>query len=67
MNGPEETSAVFSMAHLIYIPLCIAAGGVLGWLLGGRSAQGELTRLRELLARSEEQAAARRLKSSQGS
>jgi hypothetical protein len=38
-----------SAAHILYIPLCLLVGAVLGWWLGSRSSQGELERHRALL------------------
>ena len=62
MSGPEVEAArtVFSAAHFIYIPLCVFAGVIIGWILGARSAQSEIQRLRGLLATAEEQAAEQR-------
>ena len=62
MSGAEveATRTVFSAAHFIYIPLCIFAGVIIGWILGARSAQTEIQGLRGLLATAEEQAAEQR-------
>ena len=61
MGGAEEARTVFSAAHLIYIPLCVLAGVVVGWVLGSRSARAEIARLQRLLADTEERDAARRM------
>lgn len=60
----HQAATTFSAAHFIYIPLCIFAGVVLGWLLGSRSARAEIDRLKQLLASEEERQAAERLKRS---
>lgn len=61
MNGLEHTHTAFSAAHLIYIPLCIFAGVVLGWILGARSSREEISRLQDMLDDSERAATERRL------
>jgi hypothetical protein len=53
MSGPVEASSTLSAAHFIYIPLCLLAGAVLGWLLGSRSSRDEIGRLRRLLEEEE--------------
>jgi hypothetical protein len=61
MSAPEEVRTVFSAAHFIYIPLCVMVGIFLGWLLGARTAQAEIVRLRQLLEAEESSAAEERL------
>jgi len=53
----EQAGAAFSAAHFLYIPLCILAGLVVGWLLASRSARGEILRLRSLLDQEEQRQA----------
>jgi len=62
MNGAEQAATTFSAAHFIYIPVCIFAGVVVGWLMGSRSARAEIVRLRGLLESEEERQAAERVK-----
>jgi hypothetical protein len=50
-----------SIAHAAYIPICVLLGLAIGWMLGGRSAQGEVTKLSAELERLETEAAKRRL------
>jgi len=61
--SPDEARTTFSAAHFVYIPLCVLAGIIVGWVLGNRSARAEVTRLRGLLAVEEERQAARRMTS----
>lgn len=61
MSGAEEARTVMSAAHLIYIPLCVLVGAALGWLLGTRSARGEIERLRRALEEDERRERAARL------
>jgi hypothetical protein len=64
MSSPQEVSSTLSAAHFIYIPLCILAGVVLGWLLGSRSSRDEISRLRRLLEEEERRSTEQRLASS---
>jgi hypothetical protein len=57
----SETETTLSAAHLIYIPLCVLVGVVIGWFLGGRSARSEVNRLQRLLEAEEERQAAERV------
>ena len=50
-----------SIAHAAYIPLCVLLGLAIGWILGGRGAQGELAKLQGEIERLETQAARHRL------
>jgi hypothetical protein len=61
LGGAEEARTVFSAAHMVYIPLCVLVGVVLGWVLGSRSARAEIARLQRLLADTEERDAAQRM------
>ena len=57
----EEARTVFSAAHFVYIPVCVVLGLILGWILGARSAKGEISRLQRLLDAEEDAQAAQRL------
>ena len=59
--GVEETRSVFSAAHFVYIPLCVLAGLILGWVLGARSSKAEMARLQRLLDTDDERRAKERL------
>ena len=61
MNEAEAAQQGISAAHLIYIPLCVLVGVVLGWLLGGRSVKEELRRARATLDRLEQRQQRERL------
>jgi len=62
--GVEEARTTFSAAHFIYIPLCVLAGVILGWLLGSRSTRAEVLQLRQLLDQEERQQATQRMRDS---
>lgn len=53
-----------SIAHAAYIPICVLLGLAIGWMLGGRSAQGEVAKLGAEVERLEAEAAKRRLDAS---
>jgi hypothetical protein len=59
--SPEAARTVFSAAHFVYIPLCVLAGVLIGWILGARAAQAEVLRLRRLLEDQEARSAEERL------
>lgn len=61
MSGEQEVQTVFSAAHFLYIPICVLAGVILGWMLGSRSAKDEIALLRRQLDSEQERQAAARL------
>jgi hypothetical protein len=61
MSTPEVARTVFSAAHFIYIPLCVLAGVLIGWILGARASRAEVLRLRRLLEDHEARGAEERL------
>jgi hypothetical protein len=61
VSGAEEAQTAFSAAHFLYIPICVVAGVVLGWILGSRSARDEIAQLRRQLDTEQERQAAMRL------
>jgi hypothetical protein len=63
MNGVETARGAMSVAHLIYIPLCIFVGLFFGWILGGRASREEMAQLRHLLKIEEGRETAERLAS----
>jgi len=58
---PVEGTSSFSSAHFLYIPLMLAAGVIIGWILGARGSATEIERLQAKLKSHERKAAAGRL------
>ncbi|MBK6846758.1 MAG: hypothetical protein IPG96_04125 [Proteobacteria bacterium] len=52
--------------HVIYIPLCLVIGAVVGWTLAASRQEAELARLRERVEADERRQAERRLEQSRG-
>lgn len=51
--------------HVVYIPLCLLVGAVVGWILAASRHEAELARLREQAEADERRQAARRVEQAQ--